>query len=299
MRTKTKLQAFTGVAALAVVGLAQAATTYDEAETTGGNGTLATAEPVSGSPRSGLTINGYIGNGGLGDIDVYSFLVNGDDKISISIDGANDPEPIALTAALYGPVANDKFDEAEVINDGLGGTFDIPDSNAPSKGGTFYVAVAHIDCNLGVGGVGSGDGCSPYSIKAGNYTITVKTAPDAPAGPQTVSIEVKPGTHARTPANPQGNYKIPVAIISEPGFDAPSVDTKTLTFGATGDENSLHKCDPFGKDVNGDNRIDLVCYFDNRKAGWTGRESSGVLKGKDQEGNTFEGAGTLKTIPLR
>ena len=79
-----------------------------------------------------------------------------------------------------------------------------------------------------------------------------------------VSIDIKPGSD-NNPINPKSKGMIPVAILSTPDFDAPSmVDTTSLTFGKTGDEASLVSCNEDSEDVNSDGLFDLVCHFDNQ-----------------------------------
>jgi hypothetical protein len=114
---------------------------------------------------------------------------------------------------------------------------------------------------------------------------------------QQINIEIKPGNDGLAPINPRSNGKIPVALLSSNGFDAMNVDTKSLTFGATGDESSLSQCGRNGEDVNGDGRLDLVCHFENQKAGFVKGDTEGIVRGKMKWGSSFEGRGFLKVVP--
>ena len=59
-----------------------------------------------------------------------------------------------------------------------------------------------------------------------------------------------------------------------------TVDAKSLTFGATGNEKSLFRCRKQGRDVNRDGLIDMVCYFKPDVANFQTGHLNGVLKGK-------------------
>ena len=77
---------------------------------------------------------------------------------------------------------------------------------------------------------------------------------------------------------------IQIAILSETGFDAPKVvDRESLTFGRTGDEDSLAFCVPWKTDVNHDRKKDLICYFYERPIGFKCGDTLGTLQRKDLE----------------
>jgi hypothetical protein len=72
--------------------------------------------------------------------------------------------------------------------------------------------------------------------------------------------------------------KIPVAILSTPSFDATEeVDRSSLTFGSTGNEQSLHFCNQ--EEVNKDGLLDLICLFDAPMSGFAKSDKFVVLKG--------------------
>jgi hypothetical protein len=61
--------------------------------------------------------------------------------------------------------------------------------------------------------------------------------------------------------------KIPVAIMSNDEFDAPSaVDMASLSFGRSGDEAKAAFC--HSEDVDQDGLADLVCHFDAERTGF-------------------------------
>jgi hypothetical protein len=93
-----------------------------------------------------------------------------------------------------------------------------------------------------------------------------------------IGIDIKPGSFPNS-INPNNEGSIPVAILSNPSFDAPSrVDQTSLTFGSTGNEDSLDFCSG-AQDVNGDGLLDLVCHFNTRAAGFQQGDTQGILKG--------------------
>lgn len=105
----------------------------------------------------------------------------------------------------------------------------------------------------------------------------------------TVAIDIKPGS-VDNPVNTKSKGKIPVAILSSATFDAPAlVDTATLTFGRTGDEDSFSHCGG-AEDVNGDTLPDLVCHFSTQAAAFATGDTVGILKGSAIDGSTFQGS---------
>lgn len=91
--------------------------------------------------------------------------------------------------------------------------------------------------------------------------------------------------------------KIPVAILSGGGFDAPGlVDRETLTFGRTGDEKSLAFCNEGSEDVNGDGLPDMICHFKTHIAGFQSDDKAGTLNGKTKEGVPFTATDPVRIV---
>jgi hypothetical protein len=86
---------------------------------------------------------------------------------------------------------------------------------------------------------------------------------------------------------------VPVTIFSTLDFDAGVVDQNSLTFGATGDEQSLAFCND-GKDVNGDGLSDLVCHFYAGFTGFNRRDTVAILKGQTIDGTPIGGSDSVK-----
>ena len=113
----------------------------------------------------------------------------------------------------------------------------------------------------------------------------------------TVSIDIKPGSYPNS-INPRSKGKIPVAILSSMDFDAPTVvDTESLTFGRTGDEESLAFCSPSSEDVNGDGFVDLVCHFYTQMTGFECGDDEGILKGQTVDETPVEGNDSVRIVP--
>jgi uncharacterized repeat protein (TIGR01451 family) len=96
-----------------------------------------------------------------------------------------------------------------------------------------------------------------------------------------------------------GPRLVHVAILSSPSFDAPNdVDRASLTFGHSGDENSLHRQgrDCWRNDVNHDGLLDLVCNFVLRRTGFLLSDTIGILKGLLLDGTSFEAQDSVVII---
>ena len=119
-----------------------------------------------------------------------------------------------------------------------------------------------------------------------------------------VQIDVKPHSFPNS-VNCKSRGKIPVAILSEPGFDpVVDLDPSTLTFGATGDEESLAFCSTGGDDgeeadVNRDGRRDLVCHFYTQKADFCSDRYGcrARLRGETYDGVPIDGVDRIRIVP--
>lgn len=111
-----------------------------------------------------------------------------------------------------------------------------------------------------------------------------------------VTIDILPGSRVNT-INLKHDRLIPVAILSTADFAAPEmVDRDSLTFGKTGDENSLVFCLKHGIKVNRDRLPDLVCYFTTSKTGFELGDTEGILKGMTVENISFQGSDSVKIL---
>ncbi len=129
----------------------------------------------------------------------------------------------------------------------------------------------------------------------GNYKqisiVSSEAAPVVQAG-----IDIAPGGPISS-INPASKGTVPVAILSTSGFDAfIMVDTTSLSFGRTGDEQSLVFCNKGGEDVNGDGLLDLMCHFNTQSTGFILGDTKGYLKGKTVNGASFAGSDQIRIV---
>jgi hypothetical protein len=109
-----------------------------------------------------------------------------------------------------------------------------------------------------------------------------------------VSIDIKPES-LTNPIKLSSTGTTPVAILSTTDFDAPAqVDRLSLTFGRTGDEQSLVACNPADEDANLDGLLDLVCHFRTGLTGFQIGDSLGILKGATLDGIAIEGSDVVR-----
>ncbi len=120
------------------------------------------------------------------------------------------------------------------------------------------------------------------------------------AGPvPLVSISINPGTARPVLINPRSHGLTPIAILSTRQFDAVTdIDTQSLTFGATGDEQSLGFCDKEGEDINGHRLPDLICHFKTRSTQFIPSDSVGILVGNTTQGSPFIGLEKVAVKPI-
>jgi hypothetical protein len=131
---------------------------------------------------------------------------------------------------------------------------------------------------------------APNSVYWDNFNYTI--------APEPVAIDIKPGSD-RNSINSKSKGKIRVAIFSTEEFDAPSqVDQDSLTFGATGDEDSLAFCNR-PKDIDGDGLKDLVCHFYTELSEFQCRDTEGTLRGVTKGGTPIEGKDSVRIRPCK
>jgi hypothetical protein len=135
---------------------------------------------------------------------------------------------------------------------------------------------------------GNGDGTATVDI--GAYELQA-------AGARRVTIDVRPGND-RNRISLRSKDSVAIAILSEPGFDATTrVDKASLTFGRTGDEPSLVRCNRNGRDENGDGLLDQVCHFAIQRMGFRLGDTVGILRGRTVDGTPIEGRDAVLVVP--
>jgi hypothetical protein len=107
-----------------------------------------------------------------------------------------------------------------------------------------------------------------------------------------VAIDIRPRSDANK-VNPDSTKNINVAILSENGFDATTVDSNLVRFGATGTEAApVHVA---GRDVNRDGQRDLVLRFEIQKLGIECAATSLTLIGQLLDGQSIIGSAPVTT----
>jgi WD40-like Beta Propeller Repeat len=110
-------------------------------------------------------------------------------------------------------------------------------------------------------------------------------------------IDIRPGNPVN-PLHPGGKGAVRVAILATKTFDpVASVNRTTLTFGRTGSENSLYRCDTTTQDVNGDGLPDLICRFTVAATAVLQGDTTAILRFKSVDGISFEGRDSIKVVP--
>lgn len=109
-----------------------------------------------------------------------------------------------------------------------------------------------------------------------------------------VGLDIKPNSDPNS-INTTSAGRIAVAILGSALFDVTEVDTSSLTFGATGDEDSLSHCGGL-EDVNADGFDDLVCHFFTQATGLSVGDTVGILKGTTLSGDPFQATDAVRIV---
>jgi hypothetical protein len=294
-------------AVLGAVALSGTALAVDEVEP---NNPIQSAQQLIIPPSGSITVNGVIGRVSTGpliqDADFYSFQGKAGSVISIDIDGGiGGARSVDTWVGIFGPgpdyilkAWNNDVPSGQPLDDGSTSPKDSRiDNFRLDSDGIWTVGVSSFPRALGNQGLYTNTQFRGVNDN-GDYILTISVvAPPV----QQINIEVKPGSGDLAPANPKARGTIPVALLSSPEFNALDIkrDAKNLTFGSTGDEQSLRRCGKDGEDVDGDGRLDLVCHFDNQLANFADDEDRGTVRGTTNDGKRFEGHGMLKVVPVK
>jgi hypothetical protein len=105
-----------------------------------------------------------------------------------------------------------------------------------------------------------------------------------------INIDVKPRRHKVARINLKKKRSVKVAILGGSDFDVAKIDRDSLTFGATGNEYTLHKCKRRLRDVNRDGNPDLVCKFRLKGTNFEADSTKAYLSGETLDGRVFHGS---------
>ncbi len=293
--TKTKI----ATACLAVLGMTSSAFAATEVEP---NDALATGQVLAGKSTHSIdAMMGQAGDTEHSDLDFYTFNAKAGDVLDVDIDnGMGGNGDVNTVVAIY--TADGTMLRMNAYSNGTdAGSSSILDARidkfvAPADG-TYTVAVSDVPRYL-VNGGNTHPFFSTTTTNVGDYTLNISGISVAPKTKQ-INIEVKPGIKTLAPLNPRSKGLVPVAILGSAGFDVNSIKQKSLTFGSTGDEQSLSKCQKVTRDINKDGYADKLCHFSNNVASFKSGDLEGVLKGTTSNGTNFEGRALIKVIPTK
>lgn len=285
-----------------VASIADAGMTSNEVEP---NQPIGAAQHVTDA--SDVTFLANLGNGGADDVDYYVFYATAGEVLDVDIDGT----VVDTCIAVFGGAPS--YDILRENDDAING-------DGTLDPGSIYPLDSRIDAfvapvtgyyTVGVSNFGrcfkNGGDTWVGSLDAGDYELVISGGSGGPVipGPATlplikqIAIEIKPGSHEIAPINLKSRGKIPVALLSGPEFNALSIDRDSLTFGSTGNEDSLSRCNWTGTDVNRDGLVDLVCHFETQAAAFEATDSEATVRGVTEDGVQFEGTGFLKVVPAK
>lgn len=139
----------------------------------------------------------------------------------------------------------------------------------------------------GLSGFNSGNAGGDFD----DFRVTSDTLPPL--------LDVRPWVSGST-INIKSMKEVNVALLATNEFSPlERVDTRTITFGATGDENTLSGCLRKPRDVNKDGLADLVCRFSLKLSGLQCTDKDIVLKGTLKTGVSFESKQSLVIKPCK
>jgi hypothetical protein len=199
----------------------------------------------------------------------------------------------------------------------LGANFAPFAPGTAAMGGTYTLDISNFTASTvsaaSTGGTASSGTCSPVAEEE-ELPPPVEEPPVTDEGATIITMEVlhwrgqdrQISKHwkkrmkrvKRRMVRRYGVYPIPVVMYSSDTFDATAVDPKSLSFGTTGDEDSLFRCSRHGRDINKDGMKDMLCFFDAFKTGLDAGKVQGHLKGETHHGEEFTSSASLKVYKL-
>jgi len=304
------------------------AATVDESPTT--HNTTGTAQ-VLAVDGSTIQVNGMLN---ANDLDVYAVDVQASDVLTFDIDcgylcgtGSVDTKLTLFDSADMSVIWQSNDDGGVMDSGSNSGSDPLIQNVSLGHAGTVYVLVSHWDTTITSDSGGNVTAVFGESAgTAGDYQliITGATAPvtsgstggstgtssggeipeanvaTTETGDQVINVNINPFYKGKWPRiNPKARGVIPVAILSQEGFNPADVVLESLRFGAIGTEDSLVRCKKLHRDLNRDSVRDLLCFFSMRKGGFDASSESGVLTGTLEDGTSITGQAPLKMVPYK
>ncbi|HEX6865056.1 MAG TPA: hypothetical protein VF414_19655, partial [Thermoanaerobaculia bacterium] len=134
---------------------------------------------------------------------------------------------------------------------------------------------------------------TPADVGAGTVAADLSGIFEEECGLLQVLIDIKPGSFPNS-INPRSKGVIPVAILTNPDFDATQVDPLSVRFGPGGASEAHGK--GHLEDVDGDGDIDLVLHFRTEIAAIPCGSTQATLTGETFGGQQFEGSDSVRTV---
>jgi len=208
----------------------------------------------------------------------HGFLYNGTTYTTLDFPGASFTSAHGINGNnIVGEYDDDAGTHGFLYNGSTYTPFDVP--------GTDYTLAMGID----------GLNISGFYYDVNTYRGFLANVP----GRIEVTIEIRPWSDINW-IDFRSYWPLPVAILSTDDFDAVSrVDQNSLTFGATGDEQSLAFCSRWAMDINHDGLKDLGCEFYIDRTGFQCGDTQGILKGATREGTPMRGGDSVRIIPCK
>lgn len=262
-------------------------------------------EPAGGPLRVRATM-GSVSGPTVDDLDFFQVFLRAGDVVTVAVEnGHGGAKDVRLFLAAFKPsgdlpssrTTGEPTYEVDRVADASPGVDPQIEEYVAPRTGNYVIGV----CSWPRYFDGDGNLQRPMFFTNGDYDLVLThEGPDT----LTVPIAIKPGSTDLTPLNPKAKGRLPVAVLSVPGFSPLDVNPESLRFGATGKEESLVSCAGGkgkggleGEDLNGDGIPDLVCHFDRPACGFTLESAEGVLTGHTRDGTAFLGRGNLKVVP--
>ncbi|MFC3688618.1 pullulanase-type alpha-1,6-glucosidase [Aquipuribacter hungaricus] len=140
------------------------------------------------------------------------------------------------------------------------------------------------------------------TFAGGTFTVPARTTAVfvEPTAQEPVSVELQLRAGGKPAVvNPRSRGELSLTVLSKPGF-APvtDLDTGSLRFGATGDEDSVTTCEA-GGDLDRDGVADLVCTVRVQLTGIEHGDTELLLTGTTVGGAPVDGSVAVRTVPTK